>query len=55
MERGERALQSELDCRRFWEGLGWSGLEGEESAPRGLVRCLLDSLEKQMVFIDFRS
>ena len=55
MESARRDLYFELGSRRFWDGLGRSGLEGEESALRGLVRSLLVLLEKPMVFIDFRS
>ena len=55
MESARRDLYFEPGRRRFWEGLGRSGLEGEESALRGLVRCALEMLEKPMVFIDFRS
>ena len=38
MESARRDLYFEPDRRRFWEGLGRSGLEGEESALRGLIR-----------------
>ena len=44
MERGRRDLYFEPGFRRFREGLGRSGLEGEESALRGLVRCKLEPL-----------
>ena len=39
MESARRDLYFEPGSRRFWEGLGRSGLEGEESALRGLVPC----------------
>ena len=53
MESARRDLYFEPDRRRFWEGLGRSGLEGEESAPRGLVRCLLELLENQWFSLIF--
>ena len=55
MESARRDLYFEPGRRRFREGLGRSGLEGEESALCVLVHCLLVLLEKPMVFIDFRS